>query len=82
VVIADLRRGLVDGRLPLLEHRDAGHRDRAPHVVVMDAVEVRAGARLALAHQQVRHDQVAHRPRDGRRADLEPLGEVGGGVAL
>ena len=53
--------------------------DRLVPEVVVQAVDVAAGAGLALAAQQVDLDQVANGAGDRRGADLQPLGELRGG---
>jgi len=66
------------GPAPLLEQGFAAHRRLVPGLVRHPvAVATRAG--LPLATHQVDLDQVPDGTADGRRADLEALGQLGGG---
>jgi hypothetical protein len=67
---------------PHPEHGEPGGQDGRPGVLVVDPVELGAGAGGALLEQEASGDEVAHRARHRRRADAEPLGEVGGGVPV
>jgi hypothetical protein len=64
------------------EHGELGSEEPGPEVVVVEDVEVAAGARLPLPHEEADLHELTDRPADRGGADLKPLGQLGGGVPV